>query len=90
MSKKILLRDVAGAREFVNRIVNAAEDIAIVVTGRPDDEVRARLQQTRENLKRDLGPMLGAETAAQVADIFVRAVMGEKHEREAIAAMGLP
>ena len=86
---QIMLRDADGAREFVNRVVNAAEDIAIALTGKSDEEARARLQGTRENLERDLAPLLGAETAAQVADVFCLAVMGEKHERESLAAMGL-
>jgi len=89
MTKKILLRDVEGARDFVNRVVNAAEDIAIAVTGKPDDEVRARLQVTRQNLQDDLTETLGAEVAAQVAEAFVSAVLGEKHERESLAARGL-
>jgi hypothetical protein len=82
---KILLRDVAGAREFINRAVNAAEDIAIAVTGKSDAEVRARLQESRENLTRDLSPLLGAPTATQIAEAFCDAVMGEKREREAIS-----
>jgi len=86
---KILLRDVVGAREFIDRIVSAAEEIAIAETGKSDQEVRARLQVTRRKLQDDLTETLGAEAAAQVADAFCRAVMGEKAEREALAARGL-
>ena len=84
-----MMLDTPGAREFVNTVVNAAEDLAIAMTGRPDDEVQARLEITRANLRRELAPQIGAEAAAQVADAFCRAVMGEKHERETLATMGL-
>lgn len=85
----MMLGDAPGARDFINRVVNAAEDIAIAVTGKPDDEVSGRLRETHDNLKRDLAPLLGTAAAAEVADMFCRSVMGDKHEREALAAMGL-
>jgi hypothetical protein len=53
---KTILRDMPGARDFVNLLVNAAEDIAIAETGKPDHEVRARLQQLSDNLRRNLAP----------------------------------
>lgn len=86
---RILLRDVAGARDFINMLVNAAEDIAIAECGKPDHEVRARLQQLSDNLKRDLAPEIGSDAAAEVVNAFCGAVMGEKHEREALAAKSL-
>jgi hypothetical protein len=89
MRKKIMLRDAPGAREFINSVVSAAEDIAIALTGIPDDEAEARLQRTSENLKRDLTPEIGADAAGQVADIFCCAVLGEKAEGEALIAQGI-
>jgi hypothetical protein len=89
MRKKILLRDVDGAREFIDHLVDAAETIAISLTGVTGEETRSRLEVTRTNLARDLGPEIGAEAAAQVADIFCRAVLSEKAERKALAAMAL-
>jgi hypothetical protein len=86
---KILLRDAPGARAFVNRVVNAAEDLAIAMTGRPDDEVEAQLVITGANLRRDLAPLMGVEVAAEIVDIFARAVRGEIAERRALAAKGL-
>jgi hypothetical protein len=86
---KMLLRDAAGARELINIAVDAAETIAVAMVGQPDDAVLAHLEITRANLSRDLTPEVGAVAAAEFADIFVRAVMGEKREREALAAMGL-
>jgi hypothetical protein len=83
---KMLLRDAAGAREFINNAIDAAETIAIAMVGQPDEMVLAHLEVTRANLKRDLTPELGPETAAEFADIFCRAVIGEKHEREAVLA----
>lgn len=86
---KILLRDAPGARNFINRLIDSAESIAIALTNAPDDEVRARLDETRSNLARDLSMEIGADTAAEMADIFCRAVMGERAERKQLAAMGL-
>jgi hypothetical protein len=74
---------------FINRVVNATEDVAIALTGNPDHEVRARLQKTRVNLERDLSKTLGLEAAAVVADAFCRAVLGEKAEREMLASINL-
>jgi hypothetical protein len=81
---KVMLKDLPGARQFVNTVVNAAEDMAIVMVGRPDSEVTSQLEITRVNLERDLAPEMGAKAAAEFTDIFCRAVMGEKHEREAL------
>jgi hypothetical protein len=86
---KMLLRDAPGAREFINNAIDAAETIAITMVGQPDEKVLAHLEITRADLARDLALEIGAETAAEFADIFCRAVMGEKREREALAAMGL-
>jgi hypothetical protein len=87
--KKVLLRDVSGAREFINRVANAAEDAAIASVGRSDAEVTARLKTIRAELETDLAPLMGAEVAAELAEAFCGAVMGDKKEREALAAMGL-
>jgi hypothetical protein len=84
-----MLGDLPDARDFISRVVNAAEDIAIAVTGEPDYKVEASLRETSANLRRDLAPLLGAKGAAQFADLFCRAVRGEKHERETLVAMGL-
>jgi hypothetical protein len=86
---KILLRDVTGAREFINRVANAAEDMAIASVGRSDAEVNAKLETVRAELETDLAPLMGAEVAAELAQAFCGAVLGDKHEREALAAMGL-
>ena len=77
-------RKTSRALDFVNRVGTAAEDIAIALTGKSDHEVRAGLQQSYVNLQRDLAPLLGAEAATQIADVFCRAVLGEKAEREAV------
>jgi hypothetical protein len=86
---KIMLRDMPGACAFIHKVAEAASTLAIVMVDRPDDEVRAQLDITRANLERDLAPEMGAKGATEFADIFCRAVMGEKHEREALAAMRL-
>jgi len=86
---KMMLKDAPGAREFINSVIHAAEDVAIAVTGLPDNGVKAMLEVTRANLARDLAPDMGAATAAEFADIFVSTVMGEKHEREQLMSMGI-
>jgi hypothetical protein len=82
---KMLLRDAPGARKFINIAIDAAETIAIAMVGWSDHRVSVELEITRANLKRDLAPELGPETAAEFADIFVRAVMGERRERQMLA-----
>jgi hypothetical protein len=85
----MMLGDAPGARDFVNRLVNAAENIAIAEAGNPDAEVRTRLDQLAGKLKRDLAPEIGEVAAARIVEVFCRAIMSEKHEREALAMMGL-
>jgi hypothetical protein len=87
--KKVLLRDVGGARDFINRIANAAEDMAAASVGHSDAEVSAKLEAVRAELESDLAPLMGADAAAEIAEAFCGAVMGDKHEREMLAAMGL-
>lgn len=86
---KVLLRDAPGARDFVNLLLNLAEDLATTVTGKPDHLVREDLRQMADNIKRDLTPEIGSEAAAEIADVFCRAVLGEKSERETLVRMGL-
>jgi hypothetical protein len=87
--KKVLLRDVSGAREFINRVANAAEDMAIASVGRSDAEVSAKLETIRAELESDLAPLMGADVAAEIAEAFCGTVLADKKEREALAAMGL-
>jgi hypothetical protein len=86
---KVMLKDAPGARDFVNLLATLIEDTATAVTGKPDDEVRAHLEQMSQNLKRKLAPLIGAEAAKEMAEGLCGAVMGEKHERETLMAIGL-
>jgi len=40
-------------------------------------------------MERDIAPEIGAEAAAEMADVFCRAEMGEKHQCERLATLGL-
>jgi hypothetical protein len=70
---------------FIERIVSAAADLALAFAGEPTDKVMACLNETRENLKRDLAPQLGAEIAEAIAGAFTKAVLAQKAEIEATA-----
>jgi hypothetical protein len=79
----MMLRDAPDGAEFIDRCVAAAADMALAFVGEPIDTVMRRLNQTHENLRRDLTPQFGPEVAHQVADAFVRAVIGQKAQLDA-------
>jgi len=51
-------------------------------TGLTDDEIMAGLKAMGADIERNLVPVTGADAARQVADAFVRALLGEKRELE--------
>lgn len=77
----------SAVRHFVNTMVDTAEDIAIFERGQPDQETRERLDRLGVTLLDELSLTMGHAMAARIVAIFCAAVMGEKHEREALAAM---
>jgi hypothetical protein len=79
---KIMVKDVEGGKAFIERIVAAASEIAFCFAHEPDDKVIAELERMRPALVRDLTSTLGAEAAADLADSFVKAVLGHKHHLE--------
>ncbi|MET4483024.1 hypothetical protein [Bradyrhizobium sp. F1.13.3] len=76
-------------RDFVNIMLDTAEDLAIFECGKPDNETLTRLEQLGVTLRGQLAPVVGADLAGQMVDVFCCSVMGEKHEREALAALGI-
>lgn len=79
----------SAVRNFVNTIIDSAEDLAIFECGKPDEETLARLKHLSATLRDDLSPIVGSSMAAALVDGFCAGVMGGKHEREALAAMHL-
>lgn len=76
-------------RNFINTLLNSAEDIAAVETFHDDGDTLMRLHQFKTKLGSELAPLLGTEKTNQVLDTFVGTVMGAKHEREHLASLGL-
>jgi len=76
-------------RDFVNTMINSAEEIATFETGKPEEETLQRLSQLGERLRGKLAPLVGPDLASRTVETFCGAVMGEKRERETLAAMNL-
>ncbi|SFI62375.1 hypothetical protein [Bradyrhizobium sp. Gha] len=76
-------------RDFVNTMINSAEDIAIFETGKPEEETLLRLKNLSERLRRQLTPIVGTDLSSRTVEAFCGAVMGTKREREALGAMNL-
>jgi uncharacterized protein (DUF2267 family) len=76
------IQDMRGGTEFIDRLVAAAANLALVFASAPEELMRAELDQMRETLTRELTAALGAEAAHRIADAFVRAVIGQEAEIE--------
>ncbi|MBW7964962.1 hypothetical protein [Bradyrhizobium sp. BR 10261] len=76
-------------RDFVNMLIDTAEDVAIAESGKPDAETSARLDQLACQLREQLNPVAGPELAGRIVDGFIATIWGAKREREALAACGL-
>jgi len=79
---KIKLKDAIGAEEFIRRVVDTASTMAFCFAHENDDKVMAELERMRAALTNDIARNIGAESAENLADWFIRAVMGEKHRLE--------
>jgi hypothetical protein len=82
MSEKVLLKDVDGSAEFIERVVDSAADIALVLAGHPDELARDFVKRFTNKMKKDLADQLGADAACELADSFGRAVLAQKIEIE--------
>jgi hypothetical protein len=81
---------LTGGARLVETSVAAAGILALLYTGTPDDRAHEHLQGFRSILERDLAPAVGANTAAQMVEVFVAAVMNEKRRLEAAAGPNAP
>lgn len=79
----------SAVRNFVNTMIDNAEELAIFECGKPDEETLVRLNELSVTLQCGLAPVVGPVTAARILNAFCATVMGGKHEREALAAMNL-
>lgn len=79
---KLLLRDAPGFAQFATQLSQAVADLSLALAGERDAEVSAVIEQMRANLKSKLAPVLGAQTASEIADAFVGVVAGHKREIE--------
>ncbi|SIO50142.1 hypothetical protein SAMN05443247_06644 [Bradyrhizobium erythrophlei] len=69
--------------EFVQRCVAAANELALLYVGEPEEKMLAALHQARANLEAKLAELFGPDVAAMMAEAFVAAVIGRKREIEA-------
>lgn len=79
----------ASYRNFVNTLLNAAEDIAAAECFAGDGDTLMRLYDLTTKLRSELSPVFGVEKANRIVEIFSGAVMGAKHEREHLSSLGL-
>lgn len=80
---KIMLIDVPGGPEFIERCVAAIRDAALAFVGEPDDRVIAHLQSLRADFECELAEHVGSSAAVSFVDTFIAAVMGHKRDLEA-------
>lgn len=79
---KLLLRDAPGFVQFATRLSQIVADLSLALAGERDAEVSAAIEQMRASLKSKLAPVLGAQTASEIADAFVAAVYSRRAEIE--------
>ena len=82
---KVLLQHAPGGQELIDRLRDEAANLALFFLNEPEEKMRSALEQTRHNLEAEITPILGAQTAAAVAEAFVGAVAGHKRQLEAAA-----
>jgi hypothetical protein len=88
MSERIPLGSTPEGRAFVRRLRDEATELALFFTGQPREKMMAALEQTRCNLEAEFAQILGAEMAAVIATAFVRAVVDQRRELEALGPRG--
>jgi hypothetical protein len=71
--------------EFVQRCVAAADELALLYAGEPEEKMLAALHQVRANLEAKLAEPFGPDVAAGMAEAFVAAVIAREREIEAAA-----
>lgn len=79
----MMLRDVSGFPRFAQQLSESVADLSLALAGENEDQVQAVLDQTRGNLTNKLSGVVGAKTAAGIADAFVDAVVCRRREIDA-------
>jgi hypothetical protein len=70
--------------EFIKNTVAMAAGYATWFAGAPDAEMMPRLDEARLHMTADLAPRFGADAAAAIAEAFVRTVIRQKRDLEAV------
>jgi hypothetical protein len=79
MSQILLIKDMPGGPEFIDRVDAAAGNLARFFIDTDETTIRADLVQSRVNLEASLSKILGRTSAVQIAEAFVEAVI--EHRR---------
>lgn len=84
MNDKLI--DAPGGREFVNSLVGAIKDFALLYAGTPDDCAVPHLESYIEAIRPTVIGSVGPRMAETILDTFSAAVIGEKHRIESAGA----
>jgi hypothetical protein len=85
VSEGLLITDMPGGPEFIDRCVKDAADLAFFCVGKPEDDTRAVLARIRDDFEASLSREFGNLTAKQIADAFVATVNRCRNEIEKAA-----
>ena len=73
--------------EFADRCAVAAEELALLFAGHPDEKVARSLEQMGANLRTELAKEFAADVdVPTVVNLFVDAVLARKREIEAVGS----
>lgn len=78
--------ETEAGKVFAQRLADIAAKMGFAFAYESDREVITALEGMRPALARDFGEIMDSAAAAEAADAFVSAVIGEKHRLEVAAA----
>ena len=73
-------------QQFAERLISAVKELTLLYASTPDDRAQASLQAYVAKIMPELTEAIGADLAAKTLEVFVGAVMDEKHRIEAAGA----
>ena len=71
---------------MIESLIEAMKTLSLGYAGTPDEAAKVNLQTYIENVQPHLSGALGANAAAKLLEAFGEAVMGLKHQIEAVGA----
>jgi hypothetical protein len=80
------LREAPGGAQMIESLIEAMKTLSLGYAGTPDEAAKLSLKTFVDNIRPQLTEALGAGTAANLLEAVGQAVMGLKHEIEAVGA----